>query len=59
MLRNESLSSLLRMLTSLELYINAESYAEHDLFEKTFSQGGFQTLKSVFVAAISDDVLKN
>ena len=58
MLRNESLSSLLRMLTSLEL-INAESYAEHDLFEKTFSQGGFQTLKSVFVAAISDDVLKN
>ena len=59
LVKNESLSSLLRMLTSLELYVNAELYVKHDFFEKTFSEGYFQTLKSVFVAAISNDVLMN
>ena len=46
------------MLTCLELYLNAEAYAKHDLCKNTFEKGKFQTYNCVFVAAISDEVLK-
>ena len=54
LISNESLADILRLLTCLELFRNAEKYSLHPLFEEVSSRGMFRTLNSIFVASISN-----
>ena len=55
---NESLASILRMLTSVELYLKVDYYLEHPIFMDTFRKGKFSTWNSVFMNSLANDVLE-
>ena len=57
MVKNEQLATMLRMLTCIELFLNANYYANHDVFHETFKNGKFKTYNSVFAAAVSNNIL--
>ena len=54
---NESLSSYLRCLTSIELFENAKFYANHPLIESQHKNGAFTSLKNAFAMCLSDAAL--
>ena len=54
---NESLSSYLRCLTSVELFENAKFYANHPLIESQHKNGAFTSLKNAFAMCLSDAAL--
>ena len=55
----ETLCTLLRMLTSLELYKNASYYSQHKLFHEVHNNSNFLTYNSVFFASLSNNVISN
>ena len=54
---NESLSSSLRILTAIELFVNAQFYANHPclLLEWESSGNLFRSKKSIFASCLSDE----
>lgn len=54
---NETLSSYLRCLTSLELYEHSTFYASHPLIESLHNKGAFASPGNAFAMALSDSTL--
>ena len=53
LIRNESLSSILRCLTSIELYLNAELYEQHPSLDSNNSHDFLKKRDNVFALAVS------
>ena len=56
---NEGLASLLRMMTAIELYLNAEYYVQHPIYENAVEKGTFSTFNTAFINSLGNNVLED